>query len=451
MAIQIRRGTKAEWNANNSNIIAGEPVIALDTGEVFVGTGAGTYVQLAKNKDVLTDAMKVALMHCFENVAWSNANGQTYVNELRTALGIVPVSGISLSSVSGTIYRGYSKTVTVSFSPANATDKSFSVQSSNTAVATAVINDDAITINGISDGSAVISVYSTDGNYLATYTATVQTAVPTSITLNHGTISGRTGTTATLTATVLPTEAENKTLTWTSSNTSIVRVTPSSDTLSCTVSFIAVGTATITATSNVGSATKTCTATAVDVTLTPITPTVKICSTSGKFEYAYYADTKAELDTSDPSQCKNQSVLGRGALVFDCRGLSQVRIRRYIADATYTSHSLGILAFNNAPSYDFNYNATPSASGTTDASYKFVDNVPGSQYISGASIGDLIDIGDYTVDPQYPYLVAISMKDMTTGIGVAYGASTDIANFRYATDIYTCSSRQDGIQINSIT
>lgn len=47
MAIQIRRGSKAEWELNNSNIVAGEPAIALDTGDVFVGTGSGTYVELS--------------------------------------------------------------------------------------------------------------------------------------------------------------------------------------------------------------------------------------------------------------------------------------------------------------------------------------------------------------------------------------------------------------------
>lgn len=55
MAIQIRRGTKAGWESNKSNIVAGEPVIALDTEEVFVGTGNGTYVELANKSDIKQD------------------------------------------------------------------------------------------------------------------------------------------------------------------------------------------------------------------------------------------------------------------------------------------------------------------------------------------------------------------------------------------------------------
>ena len=60
MAIQIRRGTDAEWESNNSNIVAGEPAVTLDTGRFFVGTGNGTYVELA-SKDYVNQAIQTAL------------------------------------------------------------------------------------------------------------------------------------------------------------------------------------------------------------------------------------------------------------------------------------------------------------------------------------------------------------------------------------------------------
>lgn len=47
MAIQIRRGTDASWEANNSNIIAGEPVATMDTERLFIGTGSGAYAEFA--------------------------------------------------------------------------------------------------------------------------------------------------------------------------------------------------------------------------------------------------------------------------------------------------------------------------------------------------------------------------------------------------------------------
>ena len=48
MAIQIRRGTNAQWESNKSNIVAGEPAITTDTGRFFVGTGSGTYQEYAQ-------------------------------------------------------------------------------------------------------------------------------------------------------------------------------------------------------------------------------------------------------------------------------------------------------------------------------------------------------------------------------------------------------------------
>lgn len=52
MALQIRRGSNAEWEAGKDNIIAGEPAVALDTKRVFVGTANGEYTELA-NKDIV--------------------------------------------------------------------------------------------------------------------------------------------------------------------------------------------------------------------------------------------------------------------------------------------------------------------------------------------------------------------------------------------------------------
>ena len=45
MAIQIRRGTNAQWEAQNGNIVSGEPAIATDTKRFFVGTGTGTFAE----------------------------------------------------------------------------------------------------------------------------------------------------------------------------------------------------------------------------------------------------------------------------------------------------------------------------------------------------------------------------------------------------------------------
>lgn len=55
MAIQIRRGTNANWESNYSNIVDGEPAITTDTERFMVGTSSGAFAEFA-NVGILADA-----------------------------------------------------------------------------------------------------------------------------------------------------------------------------------------------------------------------------------------------------------------------------------------------------------------------------------------------------------------------------------------------------------
>lgn len=60
MAIQIRRGTDAGFEANKSNIVAGEPVVTTDTGRIIVGTGNGTYTEaITQGADLNANSLTV--------------------------------------------------------------------------------------------------------------------------------------------------------------------------------------------------------------------------------------------------------------------------------------------------------------------------------------------------------------------------------------------------------
>lgn len=52
MAIQIRRGSNATWEANKSNIVVGEPAVTTDTKRAFIGTSTGHYMELANIESV---------------------------------------------------------------------------------------------------------------------------------------------------------------------------------------------------------------------------------------------------------------------------------------------------------------------------------------------------------------------------------------------------------------
>lgn len=95
----------------------------------------------------------------------------------------------------------------------------------------------------------------------------------TGVSLNKSTLSLKTGRSETLTATVLPADAANKAVTWTSSNPSVATVDSNGK-----VTAVAVGSATITVTTEDGALTATCTVTVTRPssggTSTPSTPTV---------------------------------------------------------------------------------------------------------------------------------------------------------------------------------
>ena len=165
----------------------------------------------------------------------------------------VAVTGITLDKTSVSIPQATTATVKATVSPSNATNKSVKWTSSNESVATV----SGGIIKGVSIGTATITATTNNGK-----TATVKVTVTkndsiidaTGVTISPTSLTLTTGKTGTLTATVSPSNATDKTVTWTSSNESVAKVSGG------TVTAVAEGTATITAkTSNGKTATATVT------------------------------------------------------------------------------------------------------------------------------------------------------------------------------------------------
>ena len=132
----------------------------------------------------------------------------------------VAVTSITLDKTSLSLNEGEEATLTATVKPDNATDKTVTWTSSNTAVAT--VKDGVVT--AVKEGSATITAKA--GSKTATCKVTVSKAVVavTSVTLNKTTLSLKVNQEATLTATVKPDNATDKTVTWTSSNTAVATV-----------------------------------------------------------------------------------------------------------------------------------------------------------------------------------------------------------------------------------
>lgn len=174
----------------------------------------------------------------------------------------VPVESVTLNKTETTIAVGNSETLTATVLPANADDPTVTWSSSDEAVAT--VKDGVVT--AIAEGTAVITAKAEEKS--ATCTVTVpHVYVPVeSVTLNKTETTIEVGNSETLTATVLPANADNPQVSWTSSAESIAKV--SSDGV---VTAIAEGTAVITATADGKSATCTVTVPHVYVPVESVT------------------------------------------------------------------------------------------------------------------------------------------------------------------------------------
>lgn len=157
------------------------------------------------------------------------------------------ITDITLSASSITIYTGASQTVTATITPSDATTKDLSWSSSNASVAT--VNNGVI--SGKSAGTAVVTCIAKDGSKKsAKCTVTVKQGV-TAITLNKTNATVGVGNTIQLTATVSPDNASNKSVTWTSANSSVASVNSTGQ-----VKGVGTGTTIITCQSNDGTGVK---------------------------------------------------------------------------------------------------------------------------------------------------------------------------------------------------
>jgi len=163
---------------------------------------------------------------------------------------------------------GTTLTLVPTISPADASNPAINWTSTDTAVATV----DAGTVTAIAPGTSTVMAITVDGGRIArsiitvSDTVTSDTIIPvTGITLSQTTATVGIGQTLVLTATILPENATNQNLIWTSSNPAVASV------LNGTIIGLTAGTATITATTQCGNITASCA-----VTVEQVVPVVHI-------------------------------------------------------------------------------------------------------------------------------------------------------------------------------
>ncbi len=147
--------------------------------------------------------------------------GRTDMSNLHAELildslpAVIHVTGVTATPTTLTLAPGATHQLAISVLPENASDKTFSCVSNTPAVAT--VSPTGL-ITAVAAGTATITVLTTDGGFDAESNITVKVAVA-SVAINPPASTELTswGTWVTLTENVLPANATNKEVTWTSS------------------------------------------------------------------------------------------------------------------------------------------------------------------------------------------------------------------------------------------
>ena len=160
---------------------------------------------------------------------------------------VISATGVTLNKTAITLEKGTAETLTATVAPENSTDK---VVWSSSAPTIAEVDQNG-KVTAVGGGKATITA--TAGKVSASCEVTVTVPVA-SITLNENTLELKKGATAVLTATVEPSDADDKTVVWKSLNQDVATVDQNGK-----VTAVASGTAKITATA--GGKTAECTVT----------------------------------------------------------------------------------------------------------------------------------------------------------------------------------------------
>ena len=160
-------------------------------------------------------------------------------------------------------------TLTATVFPENATDKTV-IWSAEPAEAVKLTDNGngSCTVKALKAGETVVTATTADGGFTATCTVTVSSVSAESVELDQKELNLIVGDpeseTATLTATVYPENAENKTVSWSADKTGYIELTDNGNG-SCTVKALKAGSVTVTATVEDSGHTATCTVTVSSV------------------------------------------------------------------------------------------------------------------------------------------------------------------------------------------
>ncbi|MFY0627068.1 MAG: Ig-like domain-containing protein [Reichenbachiella sp.] len=268
--------TVAPVDATNQNVTwsTSDALVATVVNGAVTAEGAGTAIITVTTQDgAFTDTFEVT------------------VESL-----VIAVTGVTLDKESETITVDEALTLIATVAPIDATNQNVTWSTNTAAIATVV--DGVVT--GVGVGSAIITVTTEDGSFTDTFEVTIQAETITvsgvSLDVKEGTIE--IGDTQTLTASVLPLNATNQNVTWSTSDEAIATV------LDGVVTGVAVGVATITVTTDEGGITDT-----FEATIIPARIAVTGVTLDKESETIIVDEELTLIATVAPMDASNQNVL----------------------------------------------------------------------------------------------------------------------------------------------
>lgn len=249
------------------------------------------------NKVLTAAVMFCLLLISCDPVELTPSNPSTPSTPSTPSESEVKVSGVTLDKTSVVMEIGEEITLVATLQPADASNKKVTWSSSNTAVAT--VKDGKV--SAVAAGKAVITVKTENGGKTATCQVTVNAAPVVSVsgvTLDRTTAEMEVNDEITLVATVLPDDASNKKVIWTTSDDAVVSVDNGN------VKALSVGKAVITAKTEDGDKTATC---EVTVKATPVTG-IELDRTSVETEVGPYVVTVSIKARVLPENATNKNV-----------------------------------------------------------------------------------------------------------------------------------------------
>ena len=228
-------------NNNNNQVVLPEDIAAtgikLDSSELTIKLGTSSKITAvvlpvtATNRTVTWSSNDSSIVSIDSNgnikankigvavITAKTNNGKIATCKVNVSNNNVEVTGITLARTSANIYIGDTIGIGSTVLPSNATNKSIIWTSSNTSVAT-VSNG---VVRGIKSGTTTITAKTNNGKK-ATCVVTVGKVPVIKIALNTTSGNLSVGDTLKLSATITPSNATDKSVVWSSSNTSVATV-----------------------------------------------------------------------------------------------------------------------------------------------------------------------------------------------------------------------------------